>query len=43
MAEPAAIPNIDIPHDAIAIFCEKWGITELALFGSVLRDDFTPR
>ncbi len=27
MAEPAAIPNIDIPHDAIAIFCEKWGIS----------------
>ncbi|MGF1537084.1 MAG: nucleotidyltransferase family protein [Elainellaceae cyanobacterium] len=24
----------------IACFCQKWGITELALFGSVLRDDF---
>ncbi|MCC6565015.1 MAG: nucleotidyltransferase family protein [Chloroflexi bacterium] len=42
MAEPTAIPNIDIPHDAIAMFCEKWGVSELALFGSVLRDDFTP-
>lgn len=25
---------------AIATFCEKWNIEELALFGSVLRDDF---
>lgn len=26
----------------IACFCQKWGIVELALFGSVLRDDFRP-
>jgi uncharacterized protein len=26
--------------EAIAAFCEKWQIVELALFGSVLRDDF---
>jgi len=25
----------------IAEFCRKWQITELALFGSALRDDFT--
>ncbi|NJL39411.1 MAG: DNA polymerase subunit beta [Leptolyngbyaceae cyanobacterium RM2_2_4] len=24
----------------LAAFCEKWQIVELALFGSVLRDDF---
>jgi len=24
----------------IATFCQKWGVTELALFGSILRDDF---
>jgi predicted nucleotidyltransferase len=24
-------------------FCHRWKITELALFGSVLRDDFTPQ
>jgi hypothetical protein len=23
-------------------FCRRWGITEVALFGSVLRDDFGP-
>ncbi len=33
-------PKIVIPKDAIAAFCEKWRIVELALFGSVLREDF---
>lgn len=33
-------PRIDIPKDQIATFCRKWKITELALFGSVLREDF---
>jgi predicted nucleotidyltransferase len=27
---------------AIAAFCQRWRITELALFGSVLRTDFRP-
>ncbi len=26
----------------IADFCKRWQITELALFGSVVRDDFGP-
>jgi uncharacterized protein len=34
--------RIPIDHDAIAAFCRRWGIVELALFGSVLRDDFRP-
>ena len=29
------------PHE-IADFCERWQVTELALFGSALRDDFGP-
>jgi predicted nucleotidyltransferase len=29
-------------YDKIADFCRRWKITELALFGSVLRDDFRP-
>lgn len=33
---------IDIPMDDIAAFCERWQIVELALFGSVLREDFGP-
>jgi len=32
--------NITIPHGQLAEFCHRWKITELALFGSVLRDDF---
>ena len=34
--------HIDTRQDEIAAFCERWQITELALFGSVLRDDFRP-
>lgn len=34
--------RIPIPYDVIAAFCRRWQITELALFGSVLRDDFRP-
>jgi len=31
-----------LPEDQIADFCRRWQITEFALFGSVLRDDFRP-
>ncbi len=34
--------NIDLPEEQIADFCRRWRISELALFGSVLRDDFGP-
>lgn len=34
--------NIPIPLDAIRDFCERHHIRRLALFGSVLRDDFHP-
>jgi hypothetical protein len=30
----------EIPSDKIADYCRRWKITELALFGSALRDDF---
>lgn len=33
---------IDLPQMAVAEFCQRWRIVELALFGSVLRDDFAP-
>ena len=36
------IPHLNIGAEQIAAFCEKWGIAELSLFGSVLRDDFRP-
>lgn len=36
-----AIPiQINISLDAIRSYCEKWGIRQFALFGSVLGDDF---
>ncbi|HEY9830895.1 MAG TPA: nucleotidyltransferase family protein [Stenomitos sp.] len=31
-----------LPKEQIAEFCDRWKITELALFGSILRDDFRP-
>jgi predicted nucleotidyltransferase len=34
--------RLGVGTDAIREFCEKWGIVELALFGSVVRDDFGP-
>ena len=32
--------NIMIPKSRLEKYCSKWKITELSLFGSVLRDDF---
>lgn len=34
--------KITIDRKRIAKFCRKWKISELALFGSVLREDFQP-
>ena len=33
---------LKIPQDQIADFCRRWQITEFAIFGSALRDDFRP-
>jgi predicted nucleotidyltransferase len=32
--------KILLDREKIAEFCQRWKITELALFGSVLREDF---
>jgi predicted nucleotidyltransferase len=34
--------HIDVPKERIAEFCRRNHIRRLALFGSVLRDDFGP-
>jgi len=34
--------RIQVTPDRIEAFCRKWMVAELALFGSVLRDDFGP-
>ena len=36
------IKSIEIYMKKIAEFCQKWQVTEFALFGSILRDDFRP-
>jgi predicted nucleotidyltransferase len=38
--ERAMSPRISIDRDAISAFCRRHHIARLALFGSVLRDDF---
>ena len=34
--------NVIIPKDKIADFCRRHSIQRLAIFGSALRDDFSP-
>ena len=34
--------GLPLPTAQIEQFCRKYGVEELALFGSVLRDDFGP-
>jgi len=36
------LPNIPLPQAQLSDFCNRWKVSELALFGSVLRDDFQP-
>lgn len=36
------VKSIQLPVEEIKDFCQRWQITEFALFGSVLRDDFRP-
>ena len=37
------LKNIAIPTEQIAALCQQRHITKLSLFGSVLRDDFSPQ
>ena len=34
--------DVELPQDAVAQFCRKHHIRRLALYGSILRDDFAP-
>jgi uncharacterized protein len=34
--------NVEIPTASLDSFCHKWRVRELSLFGSVLREDFSP-
>jgi predicted nucleotidyltransferase len=42
MSEVINYRGLKISRDKIAEFCRRWKVTELALFGSILRDDFRP-
>jgi hypothetical protein len=41
MSETKKLP-VAIPKEELAQFCQRHHIRKLSLFGSVLRDDFTP-
>ena len=34
--------QIAVPESALAEFCQRYQVRKLALFGSILRDDFRP-
>lgn len=36
------VGRIELDYETLREFCEKWGVAELAVFGSVLREDFRP-
>ncbi|HEY3415806.1 MAG TPA: nucleotidyltransferase domain-containing protein [Armatimonadota bacterium] len=38
-----ATAKIPLDKEKIEDFCRRWAIVELALFGSVLREDFGPQ
>ena len=38
----ATAAEVHLPHAQVVRFCKKWGVKELAVFGSALRDDFGP-
>lgn len=40
MTHAVAGLKLDLPLDAIEALCRKYGVAELSVFGSVLRDDF---
>ncbi len=39
-ASPEIYNRLSISNQQLAQFCQKWKVAELALFGSILRDDF---
>jgi hypothetical protein len=41
-SSPAMTARLRIDQEKLAAFCRRWRVRELALFGSVLREDFGP-
>jgi uncharacterized protein len=40
IAQPNLYQRLTITPNQLAVFCQRWNVTELALFGSIVRDDF---
>jgi predicted nucleotidyltransferase len=38
-----AVAQTLVPSHQLAAFCQRWQVDELALFGSAVRDDFSPQ
>ena len=38
---PSVDSRIGLSLDALVELCQKWGVKSIALFGSILREDFT--
>ena len=36
------LPALDYDEEALAAFCRRWGILELAVFGSAARNEMRP-
>ena len=42
LQNPALEKRLGVSTTSLIEFCHRWHITEMALLGSVLRDDFSP-
>ena len=42
IAPPTLYQRLAITPNQLAIFCQRWNVIELALFGSIVREDFRP-
>jgi uncharacterized protein len=40
IAQPNLYQRLAITPNQLAVFCQRWNVTELALFGSIVREDF---
>ena len=40
MTAEAMLKRLGVGEEALAAFCRRWHVAEMALFGSVLREDF---
>lgn len=41
MTDDVLLRRLGVDDEVISAFCHKWNVAEFALFGSVLRDDFS--